>query len=143
MLWSEASYSHCVNFAGSKSGVIYDKWSNSGSQGFRNREIDMLPSKFYEATPKDLFGKSVLGFEKAEFYAAPNQPITLNLFGFSRPGGRFSQVYRCDFSLTFTPEAGKDYEAVFYWDKEICLGNIVSLTEPDRKVSFEKVGNCE
>jgi len=63
-----------MELSNSEAGIVYDTGGNLSSTGFRNRELGMPPSKFYEDASKkrEIYGK-------AEFYAAANQPITLNM----------------------------------------------------------------
>jgi len=121
----------CMELSNSEAGIVYATGGNLSSTGFRNRELGMPSSKFYEDTSKkrDIYGQ-------AEFYAAANQPITLNM--------RYAAAgYSCALPIAFIPEKNQDYEIVFDVDDKRCFSRIISLTEHGKKVPLAKVERCE
>jgi len=114
--------SSCSNPSVEGAGTILGSFF--GSNGFRERSLGMP-------------GSASVSGDAGEFYVAANAPLTLQLL--TTPESR----WQCRIAVSFVPEKDQDYEAtMLLHNSGICTARIVSLSQPEKKVAFQKVDAC-
>jgi hypothetical protein len=111
----------CIDWSAPGAGTVF---GGRLSSSYRGRSLNMP-------------GTPLKRDDSAELYVEAAKPIVLEVV--SNRG-----IYSCQLAVTFTPEAGKDYEArmVHVRERKFCEAQIVSLTDPQETVPISAVWYC-